>query len=317
MAAAAAILLPTAGRAVAAAGRTRGRVCDAHTDGKPGPGRASGRRRARAARAAPRRPPWARRGAAWAERSPAAGRGDHGAGPAAHHRRRARAAGRGLRRGHRLAGERPRDRRGQRRCTTARRSARPPPRSTARSPTPTPPSTGGFLAGGQEPESVVASGTRTTSTAAARLITEAAANSAGSPRPATRSRRLNTATAAVHGPGGDGPGRQPAGLPGRRRLSALRQRADARTAACSTPPRSSTQARTPRLRARLRATPRPCPWARAGRWASSRWPRWPGRSAATTGAPTGSSTAACSPRRRPPRWCCCGWWSGTPWPARS
>ena len=226
------------------------------------------------------------------------------------------AAGRGVRRGDRLADHRPRGRR--------RRRAAPQPAAERRRRGHLP------LAGrrrhhrrrrlpGGRPGAARgrASGTRRTSTTAAELIAEAAANTEGSARPAAEiiaelNQLLPEYTGLVERPRGQ----QPAGPAAGRRLSAVRERADAQAELLPDAPSSCTRPR-PRGSARDYADAKRCPgppWAlgvaRAGRPGA-------GRSAATTGAPTGCSTTGCWRPRPPPRWCCCGWSSGTPSPAPS
>ena len=137
----------------------------------------------------------------------------------------------------------------------------------------------------------------------------------GAPRdPGARSPGSTSELPRYTGPGRDGAGQQPAGTAAGRRLSAVRQRADAHR----TPARrhgalydGGDRPAGRRLRAGRGA-------GRGRRWrrARSRSARWCGRSAATTGAPTGCSTAACWRPRRPASWCWSGWRRATPWPAR-
>lgn len=160
---------------------------------------------------------------------------------------------------------------------------------------------GGFLAGGQEPAAVRERYENDLETAATKLVTAAAAADPGSPAAATiagLNRLLPQYEGLIERARANNRLGYPVGGAYLRAANAMMQ--DRMLPAAQDLYTKENQ----RLRADYAdATP-----TRGSRspWASPRWPRWPGPSGATTGAPTGCSTGAWSRRRRPRRRCCCG-----------
>ena len=210
--------------------------------------------------------------------STGARRGDHRAGAAPDHRRAAGPAGRGVRRGDGLARSTDRDAAADDVSTAASRSARTRRRSTARWPTPTRRRPAASWRARQE-TGVSCSGYEEDITTAAELLVDAAASNGQAPSTGPPDRPAQRAAARYNGLVERARANNRQGLPARRRLSALRQRADAaRDAAGRGGPLPAGE---PAAERRLRRRDRRGRGA-ASRWASSRWPHSPGRSAATT-----------------------------------